>query len=210
MAFYSNKSKAAVMAGVSESIITQEMQESIDTWVETNIKWDGFNGEKNNDEYYDILKSNQSELVLKHFPILSISEVTDNASSSNSKILNTSSYGFDAESGILHLLNVVPENVDDTYIIYSFTRGNRTVRVKYVSGYSTVPDVIVKLSTLMLARWAEIKNVLNTSQAENLKSVKIGDYTETYDLNFSNVKSKFDDVLVPMIKRVKQYYTEGV
>jgi len=73
-----------------------------------------------------------------------------------------------------------------------------------------VPDIIVKLATLMLAKWAKIKGIqADGGDLEGIKSVRIGNYTETYDLTFLNIRSEFDTMLDPMIKRVQAYYADG-
>jgi len=210
MSFYSDKTKASNLSGVDETLILDEMQESIDIWINTNIKWTGFLDTESRVEYYDIKKINQTELVLKHFPVVSISEIIDNAKSSDAEILNTLSYTVDNESGVVQLLNIVPTDEDGHYTIKYFTPGASSVKISYISGFASVPDIIVKLATLMLAKWAKIKGIqADGGDLEGIKSVRIGNYTETYDLTFLNIRSEFDTMLDPMIKRVQAYYADG-
>lgn len=210
MSFYSDKTKAVNLTGVDSSVIVDEMQETIDMWINTNIKWDGFNDTKTVTEFYNVDKLLQSEIVLKHFPIISVTEIVDNAQSDTPKTLSADSYTYDSESGIVQLKNYVNEYDDGTYSIHYFTKGKSAIKITYKYGYNNVPDVIVKLATLLLAKWAKIKSVKIDTGDDNLKSVKIGNYTENYDLGFMSIKSEFDSIIEPMIKRVQEYYADGV
>lgn len=210
MSFYSDKTKAINLAGVGADVIIDEMQEMIDSWIDTTIKWDGFGNSVSITEYYNVDKMLQSEIVLKHFPVASISEVIDNAQGDSPRTLSVDSYTFDSESGILQLKNYVDEYDDGTYAVHYFTKGKSAVKVTYIYGFTTVPDVITKLATFLLAKWAKIKNIQASADVENLKSIRIGDYSESYDLGFMNVKSEFDSIIEPMIKRVQAYYSDGV
>lgn len=198
MAFYGDAETAEKLAGVVAGTATTEQQSVINDWINANIKWNGFVESLDVVEYYDIRKTDQSELVLKNFPIISLTEIIDD-SISNPETLTTDDYVVDKESGIVQLLK------------RCFKKGFNSVKVTYKYGFVTVPDIIKQIANLMLAKWLKILAAnSNTGDGENIKSVKIGDYTETYDLEFMNIKSEFDGLLIPMIKRAEEYYADGV
>lgn len=206
MPFYSDKTKAVNLAGVTALDIIDEMQEIVDAWIDSNIRSDGFSEAKTITEYYDIDKMTQSEIVLKHFPVLSVTELVDSAQSDTPVILETGTFHLDSETGMIKLKNYVGKINFSQF----FTKGLASVKVTYIYGYTTPPDIIVKIATFMLAKWAKMKKNQTTGDVGNLKSVKIGDYSESYDLEFLNIKSEFDDILLPMVKKAQEQFAAGV
>src|SRR5574340_170105 len=162
MSFYGDAIKAAELAGVDQSAITAKMQESINNWIISNIKWDGFEPASASDivEYHDIRKSNQNELILKHFPVISISEVIDGCYTDIQKTLVAETdYVFDSETGIIQLIgrgsdilvneNVSGYSVNPYFHPASFIQGFKSVKVSYKYGFSSVPAVIKEIATLL-------------------------------------------------------------
>ncbi len=195
---------------ITAESISEEMETVVDNWIDTNIKPTGFLNISNADEYYDIKRTDQTELVLKHFPIVTLTELINDANSSSPITLDSSSYYVDSESGIIQLLNNITTSSVSYYNNYVgyFSKGNRTVRVKYTYGYSDVPEIIQTIANLMLAKWAKIQ--LQQSDADGMKSVRIGNYSETKDVEFVNIDSEFDSILMPLIKSAQETYAIGV
>jgi len=206
MAFYGDVTKASNLAGVVVTDITAEMQETINNWIKANIKWTGFEQSQDVIEYYDIRKSNQDELILNNFPIIGVSELVNDAQSSTPTVLSIDSYVVDKSTGIIQLIKKVNSIVSGC--LGEFKKGFNSVKVTYTHGYATVPEIIAQIATLMAAKWAKIKDT--QAEGDGLKAVRIGDYSETFDLSFMNIKSEYDEILLPMIKRAQEYYANGV
>jgi len=202
MAFYGDKDKASKLADVSVGFVTDEMQEVINEWINANIKSSGFVESDEIEEYYDIKKYGQNELILKNFPVTELIEIINGFGDSQLEtlVLNTD-YVVDDDTGIIQLLGYK-----------KFIKGFNSVKVKYKYGYTVVPPIIVQIATLMAAKWASIwaSDIPVGEGGEVIKSVKMGDYSESYDLGFMSVKSEFDELLNPLIKRAQEYYAVGV
>jgi hypothetical protein len=205
MAFYGDKSKAESMAGTGDGSVTQEMQDAVNQWIDTNIK-DGFGLVEDADEYYDIKKLGQTELVLKNFPISEVTELYDLARYNEPVLIDPSNYSVDKDSGILQLIksNYLMRQGDNAH----FSVGTRAVRVKYKYGFNEVPGDIKQIATLMAAKWAKIKS--QQTDMDGLKSVKMANYSESYDLEFMNIKSEYDEILGGLINNAIKIYAIGV
>ncbi len=199
--FYGSEQKAANLAGVDLADITAEMTEAINDWIDANIKKTGFGESESIVEYHDIRKSGQNELILKNFPVTELTEVINGVhnDSPETLVLNTD-FVLDSDTGIIQLL------------CKKFFQGFNSVKVTYKYGYTAVPQLIIQIATLMAAKWAKIKSqpIPEGEGGEVLKSIRIGDYSEGYDLGFMTVKSEYDDMLNSMIKKAQEYYAVGV
>ena len=197
--FYGDKNAAASLAGISASLISDDQLKVINDWIIANIKNSGFEESALVTEYYDIKRTGQKELILKNFPISEVYEIIDN-SQNNTLVLESSSYVVDSESGIIQLLECGK--------LKEFTCGFNSVKVTYKYGFISVPEIIKSIANLMLAKWCKIKE--SQSDADGLKSIKIGDYSESFDIEFLNIESEFDNILNPMIKSAKNIFNDGV
>lgn len=204
---YGDKTKAASLAGstVEESTISDEMLESVDEFINVNVREEGFGKYEDQEEYYDIKRSDQSELLLKNHPVLSVSSLKDDMRSNSPVTVSSDAYVVDLETGIIQLSPMA--NVNSENEIAYFTKGFNSVYVKYTYGFETTPETIVQLANLMLAKWAKV--LTQQADADGLKSVSIGDYKETYDTGFMSVKSEFDDQISIFLKRAKIKYGRG-
>lgn len=202
MAFYGDAGKAETLAGTVSGSVTVEMQEVINEWINANIKQTGFEESELVEEFYDIRKSGQNELILKNFPVTELDEIINGVqcSAPETLVLNTD-FVLDSDTGIIQLLGYK-----------KFIQGFNAVKASYKYGYEQVPSLIVQIATLMAAKWAKIKSqAIPVGEGDEvLKSTRIGDYSESYDLGFMSVKSEFDDLLNPMIKKAQEYYAVGV
>lgn len=201
MSFYGSKTEAAALAGVDETEITEAKENQINSYIDTILRFEGFDSNTAT-EYYDILKDNQNELVLKNFPIISITSLTNEASSDDPKEIDNDSFVTDNESGILQLINT--KTVSGNAISY-FAKGFNTVKVVYEYGYNSVPNDIEKFATLLMARYLEMENIL--SDAGVLKSIKIGNYSETYN---TSEQTQWDKPLMMMERNLIAKYAVGV
>jgi hypothetical protein len=195
MIFYGSVAKVSSLSGIDSSEITEAMQEIINVWIDENIRQDGF-VQYNADEYYDIGKFGQNELVLRHFPVISLSVITKTGSP-NESVVPVEDYVIDKESGIIQLINSS-----------SLPRGMNSIRVKYKYGFAIVPDDIAQIANLMLARWAEIS--AQQDDADGLKQVKIGDYMELRDTGFGGINAKYGPLIDPLVKKAQGKYNIGV
>jgi hypothetical protein len=196
MAFYGDSTKAEALAGTVAGTVTAEMQSVINEWINLNIRMDGFT-EVTADEYYDIRKSRQAELVLEHYPVTEITGITNAVKDDSPVDLASDDYVCDEDSGIIQLL-----------LGQFFAVGFNQVRVQYKYGYTVVPSDIAQIATMMAAKWAKIRD--QQADADGIKQVKIGDYQETRDISFMMISSEFDDILKSMIKKAQAKYQSGV
>jgi len=198
---YPSKEKAEELSGIAESEMSDAMIASIDNWINTKFRPEGFI-ELEADELYHVNDNRINKLILKNFPVTEITEITNDVNGTP-VILADDSYIVDNETGILYL----KESNDDE--IYSFTKGIFNVRIKYKYGFVSVPNDIMEFATLLLAKWVSVSN----AQAEadgNLKSIKIGDYSESYDLSFMSVTSQYDNGIDSLKTKLVARYVRSV
>lgn len=207
--FYGSTSEAASLSGVLEANLTAAMQKQINSWIENRIyNGDTFEEHDVTDEFYDIGDPPPGDtlvrqLILRNIPIISITSITDDARGSSPTVVNSGAYVLDmnGESGIVRLET---KNVTGTDVIDGFTRGVHAVKVTYKWGFTTPPTKIAELATLLLAKWGEVNE--QQSEADGLKEVKAGDYTEKYDLTFLNVRTKYDAEIKMLFNELKAKY----
>jgi len=93
------------------------------------------------DELYDV-SPNQSELVLRAYPVPAVTAVYDGVSANHpGRQLSADEYLLDAEAGLLRLRGGC------------FTPGPGTVRVVYTAGYSEVPPPVAQAAVMLVADW---------------------------------------------------------
>lgn len=209
--FYGSVSEAASLAGVSAGALTSAMQASINNRIDANIAHRRKFEQATRDEFYDIETAKQKELVLINSPAISVTTLTDNAQSTELKVIPTTDYVVENRTGIIKLLQTplqttIPLSISDFRNV--FTKGFHAVRVQYVSGYALVPDIIQSLATLMLAKWGAVKATQST--LDGLKQVKAGDYTETYDITGLQVRTEYDSDIKQLTKNAKAIFNKGV
>lgn len=206
MSFYGSISDAASLAGVDSSLITSAMQQVVNDFIDAEVNKDGFEKHTNQIDYYDINKSYQSWLILKHMPIISITSITDNQRGTSPVVLASDSYVYDSESAIITLdsLNSTDYSNAQDY----FTKGAQSVKVVYDYGYETVPDLIKTLANMIIANWAEFNS--KQTDTDGLKSVQIGDYRESFDNSMINVSVKYESKISGLLARAKAIYGRGV
>jgi len=195
--FYGSAEKAADLAGVDETEITDEMIEAINSVIDSEIRTEGFT-KKEVTEYYDINDNNKKQLMLKKYPvIINTLEITDNCDDESSGIVDSDNYKIDLETGIVQFKSTVA----------ALTKGFKTVKAKYSHGFDTVPAIIIELATLLMAKYAKVKD--QNGDADGLASFSAGNYNERRDLQFLNVNSEFDSMIKKLTDKAKiLYYLE--
>lgn len=208
MAFYGNVDAAASLAGanVEAADITVAMQTIINDYIDAEINKDGFEENSAQVDYYDINRRKQSWLILKHMPVISITEVIDDQRNDPSTTIPSDSYVVDEEAAILQLDSV--HSSDSGNARDYFTKGKQSVKVIYNYGYETVPTIIQSLANMLAAMWGEY-NYENTVSS-GLKSVQIGDYRKSFDTMLKTVTNKYDITLPGLFNRAKAIYQRGV
>ena len=199
--FYGDEAEAAVLAGAGVDVadLTEEMQKSVNRWINAKLKMEGFVVSDEVTEYHSVDESGITELMLENCPVVAL-VLTDDANATIPVVVNASAYYIDLNTGIIQLL--INKALTGSDIITEFVVGVNSVKVVYTYGYESIPSDIIQLATLVLAKWGKINN--QQTDADGLKSVKIGDYTEAYDLNFLNINSEFDE----QIKGILEYAIE--
>jgi hypothetical protein len=210
-AFYGDLTEAAKLAGgdVGANDLTTEMQKQINIWIDFKIL-NGFGGFVESDEiieHYDMNDSDITELMLENCPVIDGSlTLVDDVQGDSPVTVNSSCYYIDLNTGIIQLLT--NKTLSGTDIITAFTKGVKSVKVTYKYGYAEAPDIIKRLATAAIAKWGKIRE--QQSDADGLKSVKIGDYSESYDLSFLNINSEFDYMIKDLVDKAVNKYYKGI
>lgn len=210
MAFYGDVDKIIDIVGseFTSDDITEGMKDVINSYIDSEINEDGFDVSIDADEYYDIKKDYQTELLLKHFPVISVSSITDDVHATTPTTVNSEAYTVDKDTGIIQLITAYKSlNGTESDFINAFTKGFNSVRVQYKYGFKEVPDIIVQLANLLTSKWLKIQS--KQSDADGLKSVSIADYKETYDTSFVAINSEYDGMIKKMINKAKGLYAKG-
>lgn len=206
--FYGDANEAEKLSGVIPSDTDTNIikQNIINNIIDSEIKIDGFNI-INNVEYQEINSEYCKYIMLRHIPVIvdSTFELIDNFYSAPA-IINSDYYFIDTDTGKISLMTDTLISADSEYISY-FTK-NGIVKITYKSGFSEVPSDIARLATLMLAKWLKISD--DQSDINGLSSIKIGNYSESYDKSFMAIKSEFDTFIDPLFKALKYKYNVGV
>lgn len=207
--FYGDASKAAELTGNSEinsTDLTTAPQVQINNFINTSFRPEGF-GKGSADELYTIKDSKTNTLVLRNMPIIKDSiTLYDDMNSGDPIEVNSDCYVVDNDSGIIQILT--DKQLSGENLISYFAKGIKSIRVTYEYGFDVVPDDIIAFANLLGAKWLDINN--SQSNMDGLKSYKAADYTETYDILFSGVKSKYDSDINTMFKNLKSIYNRGV
>lgn len=98
------------------------------------------------------------ELLLKHFPIISVSEVkvsADYSFSAVSALVEDDEFTIEANTGTLFRLGGVWEV------------GKRNIRVSYTGGYATLPSDVVHAANMTVAEWVQRAKQLEGGQTQS-------------------------------------------
>jgi hypothetical protein len=201
--FYGSATNAAELGGGVVGDIKQSMIDVVNSWIDANICEFGFSTDEVNETYF--VNNNQDLIVLKHFPVISVDSVIFYDYDDVDLNIGIDEYELDYETGVLKIKSVhgIISNVNiiGLHLIEKIT-------ITYTYGYTTCPDIIKQIANLMMAKWIKIKS--GQLDASGLKSVRVGDYSESYDIEFMNISTEFDSLLNPLIQKAKAIYAVGV
>jgi hypothetical protein len=204
--FYGVISEAADLAGVDQAALTETIQTQINSWIEARLyNGNTFTSHVGEVEWHDIEETGENELICLKRPIISVSELIDDARGDSPVTINSGAYVLNRAGGS-GIIQLESKNVTGTDVITSFTKGVSAVKVTYTWGFASVPTKVEELATLMAAKFLEVD--AQQEAADGLKSVQAGDYKEAYDMTFLNVRTKYDkeiNILVDELR--KKYYT---
>lgn len=207
--FYGDEAEAASMAGSDVDVVdlTEEMQKTVNRWIDSKLKINGFNQSGEVTEYYTIDDTGIIELMLDNCPVVDTTlTLFDDANNASPTTVNSSCYYLDLATGIIQLL--INKSLTGSDIITEFVKGINSVKVVYEYGYASIPDDIVVLATTVLAKWGKLR--YQQTEADGLKSLKIGDYTESFDMNFLNINSEFDETIKSLVSYAIEKYGKFV
>lgn len=207
--FYGNVGEAADLAGsdVAEGDLIEEMQKTVNRWIDSKLKINGFNQSGEITEYYTMEDSGIIELMLDNCPVIdSTLTLYDDENNDSPTTVSDTCYYLDLTTGIIQLL--INKSLTGSDVIVEFTKGINSVKVVYKYGYESIPGDIAVLATTVLAKWGKLKN--QQTEADGMKSIKIGDYTESYDMSFLNIKSEFDETIKDLISYAIEKYGKFV
>lgn len=112
------------------------------------------------DEGYDITNDSTTEVVLRNFPVISVSAVKVGGST-----LAATSWYVDSNTGVIRLQDSAG----------FFTSGTQEVKVSYTYGFSTIPADLSHAATLVVV------SHFNRSRHAGMSSEGVGSYRYTMD-----------------------------
>jgi hypothetical protein len=189
--------KIVELSGCDIEDITESMMSTIDQWINSKIRDSGFLVSIDASEILDIDENNKSSILLQNIPVIEGSVVLTDNQHNEPETIDSDEYYVDLNTGIIKLYN---HN--------RLTKGLSTVKIDYTYGFESVPNDIITLSNLLLAKWAEI-NKTQASADGTMKSQRIGNYSESFDLDFMAVKSKYDIMINSLFNSVINKYNKG-
>jgi hypothetical protein len=178
---YTSKSKVATYLGVDADKIQDDWIEWATYYID--LYCNCIFREKTVTEKYDINKSGQSVLFLDHFPIVSVTSITNDG-----EVMDTDDYLIYNEEGIIKLAD---DFVGNIYNVGAFVYGRQKVAVVYKYGRASVPDEIEWAATVIASQIA-FTSLVNSGEIKfgNVTEEKIGEYSYK-EGNQSSIK---DDV----------------
>jgi hypothetical protein len=178
---YTSKSKVATYLGVDADKIQDDWIEWATYYID--LYCNCIFREKTVTEKYDINKSGQSVLFLDHFPIVSVTSITNDG-----EVMDTDDYLIYNEEGIIKLAD---DFVGNIYNVGAFVYGRQKVVVVYKYGRASVPDEIEWAATVIASQIA-FTSLVNSGEIKfgNVTEEKIGEYSYK-EGNQSSIK---DDV----------------
>ena len=178
---YTSKTKVATYLGVDADKIKDDWIEWATYYID--LYCNCIFREKTVTEKYDINKSGQSVLFLDHFPVVSVTSVTNDG-----EVMDADDYLIYNEEGIIKLAD---DFVGNIYNVGAFVYGRQKVAVTYKYGRVSVPDEIEWAATVIASQIA-FTSLVNSGEIKfgNVTEERIGEYSYK-EGNQSSIK---DDV----------------
>lgn len=139
-------------------------------------------------EYYDG-ESNMRQLVLKNYPIISVTSVHDDSERvfGANTLIDSDDYTFDTgddSDGVVRFFNV------------SLSRGMRNIKVVYRAGYATIPPPLKTAANLLIA------SIYNRRKGSGRSSESLGNFS------YSASPEVWGDAL-PLLARYRKWAESG-
>ena len=148
-------------------------------------------------ERQDIGVDNPNWIQLNHYPILDIEYIKDDINADDPVTVASTDYIRDDAAGIITLKAL-------STTIGSFTKGSKTVEIKYDYGYASVPADVARYASALVAKTIL---VINEQDAVGSKVMeRMGDYQYKLDI-MMNLNARFHYIAaleMAMIRKYKQ------
>ena len=122
--------------------------------------------------------SNQQSIILKNYPVISITRLRDNIhvslESSISTLVEHVNFEVIKDTGIIKLIYDSDEEIIEPILF--FTSGTNTVDVAYTYGFETPPDDIKAFANLLASKIIKLWEYMDGTT--NLKSYKMANYEQ--------------------------------
>ncbi len=218
-ALYIDFTKAKSLAGINDTL-TDAIKDAITEWVE-NLKiklilgTDFSSGSvTTSDPELHSISEFQDSIILKKFPVISVSRLRDNIRASSPKTLvENTDFAIDKNIGAIYIIRNTDNIYNDTIDIsgYYFTTGINTVDVAYTYGWSDIPEDIKSFAIVYAAKilrmWSKFTNAGDTIE------FSMGDYSEKVGQWDKVIDNQFDPIinesLIALKSKYKNYITLG-
>jgi hypothetical protein len=187
--FYGEVSKVAEISGCDISDVIIPFQEFTNEYINAAIKHEGFGATKQYEEVF--FHTNNKITILSHYPVVSVNRFVSayNHETQTGTDIDAKDYTLDKKIGIIE---------------FNFRRCETPICIEYNAGYDYVPSDIKTFATFFCARQVELYKKLG--QIGVVKSVKIGDYSETFDQETKSIVSKYDNEILRLTALLRGRY----
>jgi len=206
--FYGDVDKIAVLCNLDATDVTEEIQETINAYIDAEVNIYGFN-QNTRTEKQNVKRTDLETIILERSPVIGVEYVKHFVNTDNPVTLGSNDYDVDLDTGIIQLRNSRERTIEDRIVgaPMFFSAGVNAIEVKYTHGYETVPDDVRRFANTFGARLVrELTRVNSDERDGNLKSVKIGDFSESYDVTKAIEGMAYDTVLQAQLRALKMKY----
>ena len=208
---------ASSVVGVSAAGLTDDVKDAIIQEVEWLMIDSILGGGMSFDKVYEVdsaapelhsIGLQQSFIILKKFPVVSVTRLRDNIRSSVSVVTLTEGVDFEVnkDTGVINLVN--SEQGSLANVVSFFTKGHSTVDVSYVYGFSSVPNDIKAFANLLAAK--SIKSWYLFDNGDVSGSFTMGDYTEKVGEWSRQLADRFGPTISMALSSLKAKYSNIV
>lgn len=215
---YINWDRAAAIVDKFESDLSTNLKDAIILQVEDlmidakfGIKFDTEYTISTSDPEKHSPLDKQTTLVLKNFPVTSVTRLRDNVLATNSvnilTLIEHTNFEVRKSSGIIELI----EDVSDSNLMKKiewFTPGVNTVDVAYKYGFSSVPNDIQAFANFLAAK--VIKQWDQYDSGQDVEEYTMGDYKEKVGSYLREIDSRFDREIKSMSYALNNKYLNMV
>jgi hypothetical protein len=224
--YYADWDKAASMGGVATYEILESWASFVDDVITSKAGGKIFGQATPVDEYVDIRNHGQKTLTLKHFPVVEVTEVENDAQSADPHLLSFAQAGEATEDieviwfphGRMEFINAgySAETVGESGWSH-FKMGRGSVRVSYSYGYVAIPDLIRRAATALLARIVIIYKKESDAETSltgipflSVTSIRVADFALNFDSGVERFSTKYDNEVQDLLRQVERTYKNQV